>query len=172
MSGCLVGGDSVDAQRYLRIAIACVIAVVLLTVGYGIYINDASRAHIKKMEEARYTVLPVANTKYQYIHSRAENLNVHAQARWTVDVTAQYDGVISAIHCQPSQHVKAGELLAELSNGELAASLASAEAGIEEVRALLINAEQIVGRYHYLLAYNAIPQQAYDSDSVLRFALH
>ena len=49
-----------DAQKYLKIAIVGVICIVGLVVGYGIYINDASRRHIEKMAAAQYTVLPVA----------------------------------------------------------------------------------------------------------------
>ena len=53
-------GEIVDAQKYLKMAIVGVMSIVVLVVGYGIYINAASRRHIEKMEAARYTVLPVA----------------------------------------------------------------------------------------------------------------
>ena len=152
-----------DAQKYLKIAIICVIVLVLFVVGYGFYINGASRSHIKKIEDARYTLLPVAYAKYRNIHSRVENLSVYALSYWTVDVTAQYDGVISKVNFRASQHVKKGDVLAVMTNSDLLASRASAEANIEETRAKLVNAEQIVNRYEYLVNNNAIAVQEYDS---------
>ena len=53
-----------DAQKYLKIAIIGVICIVIFVVGYGTYINDASRRHIEKMEAAQYTVLPVAHADF------------------------------------------------------------------------------------------------------------
>lgn len=152
-----------DAQKYLKIAIICVIVLVLFVVGYGFYINGESRSHIRKIEEARYTVLPVAYAKYRSIHSRVENLSVYALSYWTIDVAAQYDGVLSAVNYRESQHVKKDDVLAVMTNSDLLASRASAEADIEETRAKLVNAEQIVNRYAYLVENNAIAVQEYDS---------
>ena len=36
-------GEIVDAQKYLKMAIVGVMSIVVLVVGYGIYINAASR---------------------------------------------------------------------------------------------------------------------------------
>ena len=91
-----------DAQKYLKIAIAGVICIVVLVVGYGIYINDASRRHIEKMEAAQYTVLPVAQAGYRDIHALVENVSFTVRAPWTIDIAAQYEGVLDEIRVKKS----------------------------------------------------------------------
>ncbi|MBQ9376768.1 MAG: hypothetical protein IJU05_03060, partial [Schwartzia sp.] len=81
-----------DAQKYLKIAIVGVICIVVFVVGYGIYINDASRRHIEKMEAAQYTTLPVAHVGYREFHAFADDINFTVRAPWTIDVPAQYEG--------------------------------------------------------------------------------
>ncbi|MBQ9366038.1 MAG: efflux RND transporter periplasmic adaptor subunit [Schwartzia sp.] len=152
-----------DAQKYLKIAIVAVIAIVIFVVGYGIYINEASRRHIDKMEAAQYTVLPVAHADYRDIHAVVENVNLTARAAWTIDITAQYEGVLDGIFVRQGQRVEPGDMLATMNNNDLAAKLAGTEADIEEARAKLINAEQTVNRYQYLVENNAISVQEYDS---------
>ena len=152
-----------DAQKYLKIAIIGVICVVVSVVTYGIYINDASRRHIEKMEAAQYTVLPVARTGYRDFHAFADDINFTVRAPWTIDVSAQYEGVLSDVRVVKSQRVEEGEVLATMTNNDLLAQTASAEADIEAARAQFINAEQTVNRYQYLVENNAISRQEYDS---------
>ena len=157
------GGESVDAQKYLKMAIYGVICIVVLVVGYGIYINDASRRHIEKMEAAQYTMLPVAYAGYREFHAFAEDINFTVRSPWTIDVSAQYEGVLDEVHVGKSQRVKEGEVLATMYNNDLMAQTAGAEADIEAARAQYINAEQTVTRYKYLVENNAISVQEYDS---------
>ncbi|MBE6094991.1 MAG: efflux RND transporter periplasmic adaptor subunit [Schwartzia succinivorans] len=152
-----------DAQKYLKIAIIGVICVVVSVVTYGIYINDASRRHIEKMEAAQYTVLPVARTGYRDFHAFAEEINFTVRAPWTIDVSAQYEGVLSDVRVVKSQRVEEGEVLATMTNNDLLAQTASAEADIEAARAQFINAEQTANRYKQLVEHNAISMQEYDS---------
>ena len=152
-----------DAQKYLKIAIIGVICVVVSVVTYGIYINDASRRHIEKMEAAQYTVLPVAHVGYRDFHAFADDINFTVRAPWTIDVSAQYEGVLSDVRVVKSQRVEEGELLATMTNTDILAQTASAEADIEAARAQFINAEQTVNRYKYLVEHNAISRQEYDS---------
>lgn len=152
-----------DAQKYLKIAIIGVICVVVSVVTYGIYINDASRRHIEKMEAAQYTVLPVARTGYRDFHAFADDINFTVRAPWTIDVSAQYEGVLSDVRVVKSQRVEEGEVLATMTNNDLLAQTASAEADIEAARAQFINAEQTANRYKQLVEHNAISLQEYDS---------
>ena len=152
-----------DAQKYLKIAIVGVICIVVFVVGYGIYINDASRRHIEKMEAAQYTVLPVARTGYRDFHAFADDINFTVRAPWTIDVSAQYEGVLSDVRVVKSQRVEEGEVLATMTNNDLLAQTASAEADIEAARAQFINAEQTANRYKQQVEHNAISLQEYDS---------
>lgn len=161
-----------DAQKYLKIAIIGVICIVVSVVTYGIYINDVSRRHIEKMEAAQYTMLPVARAGYREIHAFADDINFTVRAPWTIDVSAQYEGVLNDVRVLKSQRVEEGEVLATMSNNDLLAQTASAEADIEAARAQFINAEQTVNRYKQLVEHNAISLQEYDSAVAQRDAAH
>ena len=152
-----------DAQKYLKMAIVGVICIVISVVTYGIYINDASRRHIEKMEAAQYTTLPVAHVGYREFHAFADDINFTLRAPWTIDIPAQYEGVLDEVRVQKSQRVEEGEVLATMTNTDILAQTASAEADIEAARAQFINAEQTVNRYKYLVEHNAISRQEYDS---------
>lgn len=152
-----------DAQKYLKIAIFGVICIVISVVTYGIYINDASRRHIEKMEAAQYTVLPVAYVGYREFHAFVDDINFTVRAPWTIDIPAQYEGVLDEVRVMKSQRVEEGEVLATMTNTDILAQTASAEADIEAARAQFINAEQTVNRYQYLVENNAISRQEYDS---------
>ncbi len=152
-----------NAQRYLRIAIFAIIVIVILVAGYGAYINEASRRHIDKMEAAQYTVLPVTRAGYRDIHAVVPNVSITTRALWTIDVAAQYEGVINTVHAHVGQRVNEGDVLATMTNNDLLASIASAEADIEGARATALNYAQTAERYKYLVEHNAISQQEYDS---------
>ena len=85
------------------------------------------------------------------------------RAPWTIDVSAQYEGVLSDVRVVKSQRVEEGEVLATMTNNDLLAQTASAEADIEAARAQFINAEQTANRYKQLVEHNAISLQEYDS---------
>lgn len=163
-------GEIVDAQKYLKMAIVGVMSIVVLVVGYGIYINAASRRHIEKMEAARYTVLPVAYADYRDICATVDNMNITARAAWMIDINAQYEGVVSEIRVSQNQRVAKGDVLAVMNNNDLMANIASAEADIQEARAKLLNAEQTAKRYRLLVEKNAISKQEYDNAVNMRDA--
>ena len=85
------------------------------------------------------------------------------RAPWAIDVPAQYEGVLDDVRVKKSQRVEEGEVLATMTNTDILAQTASAEADIEAARAQFINAEQTVNRYQYLVENNAISRQEYDS---------
>ncbi|MBQ7516298.1 MAG: efflux RND transporter periplasmic adaptor subunit [Schwartzia sp.] len=152
-----------EAQRYLRIAIVAIIVIVILVAGYGAYINEASRRHIDKMAAAQYTVLPVTRAGYRDIHAVVKDVSITTRALWTIDVTAQYEGVIQTVQAYVGQRIHEGDVLATMTNNDLLASIASAEADIEGARATALNYAQTAERYKYLVEHNAISQQEYDS---------
>ena len=115
-------GEIVDAQKYLKMAIVGVMSIVVLVVGYGIYINAASRRHIEKMEAARYTVLPVAYADYRDICATVNNMNITARAAWMIDINAQYEGVVSEIRVSQNQRVAKGDVLAVMNNNDIIGS--------------------------------------------------
>lgn len=152
-----------EDQRYLKIMLRAIIVLIIATVGYGTFLNESSRRHIEKMEEARYIVLPAVRADYKNIRIVADVPVITARALWTLDVNAQYEGVIDTVNAEFGQYVERGQVLATMSNTGLSAQIASSEASIAEAKASMINYEQIAERYKILLEQDAISVQEYDS---------
>lgn len=159
-----------NAQKYLKMALVAIICVIVALVAYALFINESSREHIEKMEAAQYSVLKVSQAEYRTIYPSIKEGNITVKALWTVDVKAQHEGVLTDIFANVGQSVNEGALLARMTNEELGAQLASAEASIAEARAALLNAEQTAERYRRLIAYDAISRQEYDNSIAQRDA--
>ena len=152
-----------NAQKYLQIALLGIICVVVAIVGYALFLNEDSRKHIEKMEASQYSVLKTTRADYRAIHSSLDDADITVKALWTVDVKAQQEGVLTEIFADAGQTVTENDLLARMTNEELGAQLASAQASIEEARANLLNSEQTLARYQRLIEYNATSRQDYDN---------
>ena len=152
-----------DAQKYLQYALVAIIGVIVAVVGYALLLNEDSRKHIEKMEAAQYSVLKTTRAEYITIHPMIKSTNITVKTLWTVDVKAQHEGVLTDVFASVGQFVNENSSLARVTNEQLKAQLASAEASISEARAALINNEQTVYRYGQLVEQNAISRQQYDN---------
>ncbi|MBR3745357.1 MAG: efflux RND transporter periplasmic adaptor subunit [Selenomonadaceae bacterium] len=152
-----------DAQKYLQIALVAIIGIIVAVVGYALFLNENSRKHIEKMEDAQYAVLKTTRAKYISIHPTMKSTDITVKALWTVDVKAQHEGILTDILTEVGQFVDENSLIARVTNEQLGAQLAAAEASISEARASLLNCEQTLERYQRLVYYNAISRQKYDN---------
>ena len=152
-----------DAQKYLKITLIGIIVAIVLLVFYALFLNEASRAHITRLEEEQYTVLNAARADFHNIRMTLDDLNLTVNTVWSVDMKAQQEGVITELSAAVGQYVRAGDRIAKLTNSGLRAQLASAEASIEEARASLENYEQDAARYTRLMQRQATSVQKYES---------
>jgi len=79
-----------------------------------------------------------------------------------VDLRARVTGNLIDITFKPGQEVKEGDLLFVIDPGPYQAALATAQAGLAQAKAALLQVQQDVARYKPLLPDNAIPRQVYD----------
>ncbi len=152
-----------EAKRYLRMGIFGIIIIILAVTAYAIFLNEASRRHIDKMEAAQYTILEAVHADYHKIRTVVKDASIRVEPLWTIDVKAQHDGTLSEIYVDLGEHVEAGKMLASMTDAELGSQLASAEASIDESRATLFNYEQILRRDELLRQDRAISEQEYET---------
>ena len=149
-------------QRYLRYAIWAVIFVVSLTVGYGIYINEASVVHTEKMMESQYASVTAARAAEREIHATLEGVDITVKTAWKIDAQAQIEGIVTELRAEKGKRVRKGEVLAVIENQEVLSQIAQAEGGVKQAKANLLGAEQELRRYASLAAQDAVSQQQYD----------
>ena len=82
---------------------------------------------------------------------------------WQADIAAKVAGRIEKIYAKVGDAVEAGQILAELDTGELAASAGSAEGNVFDARANLDSAVTAYARYEKLYAAGAVSQAELDN---------
>jgi multidrug efflux system membrane fusion protein len=86
---------------------------------------------------------------------------------YTVSVTSQVTGVITAVHYREGQFVKKGDPLIDIDDRTYSAQLAQAEGTLERDQNLLAEAQMDLKRYQDAWAKNAIPRQTLEDQEKL-----
>lgn len=87
------------------------------------------------------------------------------QSPHSVTITPQVDGELKAVHFREGEHVKRGQLLAEIDDRRIRATLAQAKADKRSNEALLNTAASTLQRYQNLLKDDAITPQTVDQQA-------
>lgn len=82
---------------------------------------------------------------------------------WQADIAAKVAGRVDKVYVNVGSQVQAGQVLASLDPGELAATANSAQGSVFDARANLAQAETTLARYEKLYANGAISQQVLDN---------
>jgi len=86
---------------------------------------------------------------------------------YTVSVTAQVTGTITAVHYREGQYVKKGDPLIDIDDRPYTAQLAEAQGALERDQNLLAEAQMDLKRYQDAWAKNAIPRQTLEDQEKL-----
>ena len=151
-----------DENKYLKNAIISIVVIVVLIVGYGIYINSASRVHVDKMLHAEYARVTVDKVQYKEIHATLGDLTIAVKSKWMVDIQAQLEGTIKEVYVKQGDKVKAGQALLLLENPDLPAQIVQADGSIIAAEATLLDSSKSLERFRKLAMLDGIPQQQYD----------
>ncbi len=148
--------------RNIMIVMISVILLVGSLVGYGLYVNVSSSAHVEKLAAAQYSRVIGAKAVYRDIVPVLEIPALYLQSSWMLDVNVKLEGTVSRLHVNPGDQVKAGQLLGELVNDELPSQVLQAEGKINEARANLIKYNNTLTRYKALVDAAGISKQQLD----------
>ncbi len=80
-----------------------------------------------------------------------------------VDVGAEVSGRLDAVNVDFNDHVKKGEVLAQINTDQLRAQLSQAQASLAQAKATVIQDSQTLKRYRALLQHKAISPQDLDT---------
>lgn len=149
-------------RRYAIVFFTSAIILVGALIGYGIYINYTSNAHVAKMAAAQYFRVEGARVQHQTIEPSMYFSFANIYSQQMSDVYFMLDGTITNIYVKPGDQVKAGQLLGEYTNSEIPSQILQAEGKIRVAEASVVKWENTVKRYQSLLSHNAISRQQTD----------
>ncbi|HUN84687.1 MAG TPA: efflux RND transporter periplasmic adaptor subunit [Terracidiphilus sp.] len=147
-------------------------AVVLLLFGLLFYwvINQHNKTKAAVTGGRRGVTGPVAITTAT---AKSGSLGVYLNSIgtvtpvYTVSITAQVTGVITAVHYREGQNVRKGDPLIDIDPRTYAAQLAEAQGLLDRDQGLLAEAEMDLNRYKEAWSRNAIPRQTLEDQEKL-----
>lgn len=149
-------------NRNIMLVLIAVILLVGSLVGYGIYVNVSSSAHVEKLASAQYSRVIAAKAAYRDIVPVLEIPALYLQSSWMLDVNVKLEGTVSRLYVNPGDQVRAGQLLGEIVNDELPSQVLQAEGKINEARANLVRYNNSLARQQSLVGAGGVSKQQLD----------
>ncbi len=149
-------------SRYFIFFLLSVILLVGSLVGYGIYVNVSSHAHVDKLAAAQYSRVIGTKAAYRELIPVLNVSTLNLQSAWMLDVHAKLEGTITKLYVTPGDQVTAGQVLAEVVNDELPSQILQAEGQVNQAKANLIKYESTLRRYQNLVSSGGISKQQLD----------
>ncbi|SMC89497.1 efflux RND transporter periplasmic adaptor subunit [Sporomusa malonica] len=149
-------------NRYIFVTLAAIMLVVVMLVGYGIYINSASNTHVEKLSAAQYSTVVGTSAQYRELTPTLYLSSITLQADSMLDTHFKVDGTITKVYISPGDRVREGQILGEVVNDELPSQLVQAQSKINEATANYIKWDQTLKRYQGIINTGAISRQQMD----------
>lgn len=149
-------------RHYAMAFFATAIILVGLLVGYGIYVNATSSAHVAKMTAAQYFRVGAAPVAFREIAPVIYLPVANVYSSQMSDVHFQIDGTLSRMYVKAGDRVRAGQVLGEVVNNELPAQIVQGEGKISAAEANVARWDGTVRRYQKLVELNAVSRQQVD----------
>jgi len=142
------------AHRNTVTAVAALVALAFAAAGCGSAPETAARGG----KEVGATTAPAARVDVPRTVMAAGSLEAAESAM----ISTRMMGWVRKVHVEAGQQVAKGDPLVSIDDGDLRAKKAQAEAGIAEAKAVLANAETMVGRFERLYAEESVSKAQLD----------
>ena len=149
-------------KKYFFVGLGFVLALTLLVVAYGAYLNDRGESQIALRMEERQAELIGEKAARREFHPLVKFSAVNLYTANMADAVALTEGRIVEAYASVNSYVHKGDLLFRLQNDNIALSIQEAEASIMSANAELARATNNYDRYSKLLQGNAASSQQYD----------
>lgn len=149
-------------RHYAMAFFASAIALIGSLVGYGIYVNSSSNAHVTKMTASQYFKVGGAPAQYREIGPAIYLPTANIYSPRMSDVHFEMDGTITRIYVQAGDKVRAGQVLGEIVNNEIPSQILQAEGKIRSAEAGVAKWRGTVNRYRKLVSVGGIAGQQLD----------
>ena len=149
-------------KKYFFVGLGLVLALTLLVVAYGAYLNERGESQIALRMEERQAELIGEKAARRAFHPLVKFSAVNLYTASIADAVALTEGRIVEAYASVNSYVHKGDLLFRLENDNIALSIQEAEASIMSANAELARATNNYDRYSKLLQIDAASSQQFD----------
>lgn len=150
--------------RYVLIGCLAIFVIIVYQIANKLIVaNSKAKSVMGKAAVQVATALPKRGTITPVV-----KLSGSLDPVWQADIAAKVAGRVDKVFVNVGSHVVAGQVLASLDPGELAATAGSAQGSVYDARANLAMAEATLARYKKLYTTGAISKQDLDNAQFTR----
>ncbi|MDR3254276.1 MAG: efflux RND transporter periplasmic adaptor subunit [Synergistaceae bacterium] len=150
-------------KLFFTAAMAVIIAISALFIGYGVYVNKVSDSYIETVMASRAVVVHGFKVSYREITPEIVLNNVNMRAEHATDVIAQIDGSVREMFVSQGQYVKRGQKICALANTDISLEISRANTDIAKADAAFVQTNGEMERSKRLSEKNAISRSELES---------
>lgn len=149
-------------KKYFYISIGIIVALAVILVGYGTWLNFRDEKEISRRMEERALQLVGAEARMRRIQPTFEMDAVRLYSEGMADAVALVDGRISEWYVSKNAVVKKGDTLLKLINEQIPLQIQQANSNVRRAQALMAQAANSFHRQERLMAKNATSKEKYE----------
>ena len=149
-------------KKYFYISIGIIVALAVILVAYGTWLNFRDEKEISRRMEERALQLVGAEARMRRIQPTFEMDAVRLYSEGMADAVALVDGRISEWYVSKNAVVKKGDTLLKLINEQIPLQIQQANSNVRRAQALMAQAANSFHRQERLMAKNATSKEKYE----------
>lgn len=155
-------------KRAFMTAVGLLIAIILVLVGFGAFLNYRDENNIARRLSDRVLHLHGVKAQERELCNRFVKESLRLSAENMTDAVSRMEGTIAEVYVTPNQLVKQGQPICRIVSEDIDMRLAQADVSIARAEAVRVRYENAYQRYKRLVDMDAVSREQYD-DAVANY---
>lgn len=149
-------------KKIFFIAVAAVIAMMLLLVGYGTFLNYTDEGNIAARLSNRIIKLVGAKAETRVLRGGFTRKDVRMEAENMTDAVSRLEGTVEKIYVQPNSKVVKGQPICHIVNEDIDMKIVQADVNIAKAQTVAARYANSLSRYKRLIGSGAVSMEQYE----------
>lgn len=149
-------------KKIFLIAVAAVIVLTLLLVGYGALLNYTDEKNIAARLSNRVVSLEGERVELRPLRAAFERKDVRMEAENMTDAVSRLEGTVEEIYVQPNTKVVKGQPICRIANEDIDMKLVQADVNIAKAKTVAARYANSLFRYQRLIGLGAVSLEQYE----------
>lgn len=149
-------------RKIFYIALAVIISLTLLLVGYGITLNYTDEENIAVRLSDNVVRLEGARAERRALRSDFTKSDVRMEAENMTDAISRLEGTVEEIYVRQNERVRRGQPVCRIANEDVAMQLAETDVRIAQAETIAARYANSLARYQRLIGTGAVSLEQYE----------